>query len=372
MNLEDRVLFLTKYGRSGASSRYRVLQFLPFLEARGIRCTVQSLHSDDYLEAVFAGRGQSPWYWAARFLARAQAAARASHYSAVFVQKELAPYFPPVLELMLAAMRAKVIYDIDDAIHLQYTESKNPLTRLLLGGKIPFALRRSATVLAGNAYLATYALRFNEHTILFPTVVDTARYPAGQDVLRRSRAAEGGLPVIGWIGSPGTVRILEEMADVLRAAAKEIPFRLRVIGVARLDMPGLDVHCVPWSEESEARELSLCDIGIMPLHANAWAKGKCGLKLLQYLASGIPVVSSPEGGAELIVEHGVNGYIARSNDEWRKHLVALLDNPELRGLFGREGRRHVEEHFSLAVWAPRMAEVIRSTIRGERGEGTGG
>lgn len=370
MKDETRVLFLTKYGRSGPSSRYRVLQYLPSLEARGIGCTVQSLHTDDYLETVYAGCRKSPWYWIVRLLARAQAVARGSHYDAVFVQKELAPYLPPVLELLLSAMRVKVIYDLDDAIWLRYRESPNQIVRTALGRKIPFALRRSAVVLAGNAHLAKYALRFNRSTVLFPTVVDTARYPARDGAPGGAGTAGDRMPVVGWIGSPETVRFLTERSDVLRAVAREVPFELHVIGAAGVVVPGLDVRCVPWSEETEASELAQCDIGIMPLPASAWAKGKCGLKLLQYLASGMPVISSPDGGADLIVEHGVTGYVARSDEEWRVHLVSLLDNPELRKLMGREGRGRVERSFSLATWAPRMADVILDAIRDVRSKET--
>ena len=355
------LLILTKYDRSGPSSRYRILQFVPYLESHGFRCAVQSLHAPDYLETIYSGRTRSPLYYLGRLLARAQAVARASHYSAVFVQKEIAPYLPPWFELMLSAMRAKVVYDIDDAIYLPYSGSKHPAVRCLLGSKIPTALRRSTAVLAGNPYLLEYASRYNRQAVYFPTVVDPARYAASWH--------DGSIPVVGWIGSPGTVRFLEERADVLRGVARASPFELRVIGVPALAIPGLDVKSVPWSEETEARELSRCDIGIMPLPGDDWARGKCGLKLLQYMACGLAVVSSPAGGAGGIVKHGVNGYIARSDEEWRLFLAALVDNPELRRLMGREGRRHVEDHFSLEAWAPRMAEILMKCIRGERVEG---
>ena len=357
------VLILTKYGRSGPSSRYRILQYIPYLESRGLRCTVQSLHADDYLETMYAGRRKSGLYFAGRFLARAAAVARARHYSAVFVQKELAPYCPPFLEALLSMMRSKVVYDIDDAIFLPYLESKSRLVRSALGNKIPAALRRSTVVIAGNSFLKDYAARFNRQTVLVPTVIDPANYAAAAG----ARSA-GEIPVVGWIGSPETVRFLEERASALRSVARVCRFGLRVIGVSALAIPGLDVTCVPWSEETEARELARCDVGIMPLPSNDWARGKCGLKLLQYMAAGLPVVSSPDGAAGLIVKHGMSGYIARGDEEWRLHLTALLDNPELRGLMGREGRTRVEEYFSLGVWAPRMAEILEKCIRGERVE----
>lgn len=353
------LLILTKYDRSGPSSRYRILQFVPYLESHGFRCTVQSLHAPGYLQRVYSGGARSSRYYLGRLVARTQAVLSAARYSAVFVQKEIAPYCPPCFEVMLAVMRAKVIYDIDDAIYLPYSGSKHRLVRFLLGGKTPAALRRSTVVLAGNPFLREYASRHNRQTILFPTVVDTARYAAAPET-------HGGVPVVGWIGTPETVRFLEERADVLREVARRSPYQMRVIGVSALAIQGLDVVCVPWSEETEAHELSRCDIGIMPLSEGEWAKGKCGLKLLQYLACGLPIVSSPDGGAGDIVKHGAHGYIARSGEEWRTFLAALINNPELRKIMGREGRGHVERQFSLEVWAPRMAEILTKCIRGER------
>jgi hypothetical protein len=377
------LLILAKYDRSGPSSRYRILQFIPFLESHGFRCTVQNLHSEDYLETVYSGRKKSGLYYAGRLLARSQAVARASHYSAVFVQKELAPYLPPCFELMLSMMRSKVVYDIDDAIFLSYGQSKNPLLRVMLGKKVETAIRCSTVVLAGNLFLKDYAMKFNRRTVYFPTVVDPAKYAAAT-AAREEEVPRGGcsppedlpsgksgrIPVVGWIGSPETIRFLEEKADVLRAAARVCPFELRVIGAPSTAIRGLDAKCVPWSEESEALELARCDIGIMPLPSSDWVKGKCGLKLLQYMACGLPVVSSPGGGADAIVAQGMSGFIARSDDEWRLYLISLLENPAYRRLMGRQGLARIDERFSLAAWAPRMAEILVKCIRGEPVEDT--
>jgi glycosyltransferase involved in cell wall biosynthesis len=293
------------------------------------------------------------------------------------VQKELAPYVPPYLEWMLAAARTAIVYDIDDAIYLPYTRSRNPLVRLALAGKIPAALRMSAVVLAGNAFLAEYASRYNRRTIHVPTVIDPAKYAAaredpgsGPGAGARSAGGPGSAPpVVGWIGSSETVRYLGEKAAVLRSVARVSPFELRVIGAEAPAIPDVRTVSVPWSEESEARELSRCDVGIMPLPDDDWARGKCGLKLLQYMATGLPVVSSPAGGADGIVRHGTNGYVATTDAEWRLHLAALVDNAALRAVMGREGRRRVEERFSLGLWAPRMGEIVTRVVRGQSLEG---
>lgn len=365
-----RVLFLTKYPRQGPSSRYRVYQFIPYLEREGFTCTVQSLHVPGYLESLFDGRRQSVFYHLGRMLKRVAAAASAIRHDVVCIQKELLPYVPPILEYLIYHSGAPVIYDLDDAIFLRYTESRNPIVRLLLGSKIPGVLKRCTVVLAGNEFLKAYAARYSDGAVLFPTVIDTARYHPSPRY-----SAGGGMPMredhptVGWIGSPGTVRYVTEKGEILRQLAGKVSFTLRVIGAPRFGISGVHVEAVPWREEHEAQELQRCDIGIMPLPDSMWARGKCGLKLLQYMAAGLPVVTSPYGGAADIVTHGVHGFIARTDDEWVEHILALLGDPELCIRLGRAGRRRVEDDFSLERWAPRLAGIIRRAAAGGTTDG---
>ncbi len=365
-----RVLFLTKYPRQGPSSRYRVYQFIPYLEREGFTCTVQSLHVPGYLESLFDGRRQSVFYHFGRMLKRVAAAASATRHDVVCIQKELLPYVPPILEYFIYQSGAPVIYDLDDAIFLRYTESRNPLVRLLLGRKIPGVLKRSTVVLAGNDFLRAYAARYSDGAVLFPTVIDTARYhPAPRYSTGGRTQMREGLPTVGWIGSPQTVRYVEEKGEILRRLAGKVHFTLRIIGAPRFGISGVRVEAIPWREEHEAQELQRCDIGIMPLPDTMWSRGKCGLKLLQYMAAGLPVVTSPYGGAADIITHGVHGFIARTDDEWVDHILALLGDPALCIRLGRAGRRRVEIEFSLERWAPRLAGIIRRAAEGGKTNG---
>lgn len=357
------VLFLTKYPPRGPSSRYRVYQYVSHLEGEGFTCTVRSLHTDAYLESRYRGQGTSPLYYAGRMLGRLRSVTAVDRHSIVFIQKELLPFAPPLPEYLLYRSGARLVCDVDDAIHLRYTESRNPVVRLALSGKIPAVFRRSAAILAGNDFLRDYAARFNKETVLFPTVIDTSRYPPRR--MEGGGSMSGDVPVIGWIGSPGTVSYLAERGALLSRLASSTPFTLRVIGAPGFTIPGLDVEAVPWREEREAAEIGRCDIGIMPLPDTAWAKGKCGLKCLQYMAAGLPVVSSPWGSARSIITPGVHGFLARTEADWIKHMTTLLRDASLRERFGRAGRRRVEEAFSLDRWAPRMAEILRRVAAGK-------
>lgn len=345
-----RVLFLTKYGAAGPSSRYRVFQYLPMLEAAGVRCDVSPLLGKRWLAAGWEGRRRFPPV--ASLLRRLGGLLTARRYDLIVVQKDLAPWMPPLFEMLLERSGVPIVYDIDDAVWLRYDGAPFSFLR----GKIPRLVAASDAVLAGNAYLREYARERGGEAILFPTVVDVDRYrPAGP---------AGDRPIVGWIGSPATVCFLEMIAGALRAAASAGPFRLLVIGAPGFSLPGLDVEAVPWSEDAEARELARCSAGIMPLPDTPWAQGKCGLKLLQYLAAGLPVVSSPTGGATDILTDGVDGIIARDGGGWRSGLQRILGDPAVAAGLGRAGRQTVERRFSLAVWAPRMREVLEAVAAG--------
>jgi glycosyltransferase involved in cell wall biosynthesis len=358
-----RVLFLTKYPRVGPSSRYRVFQYIPYLEREGFECAVQCFHAPAYLEAFYGTRRVSPLYHAARVLRRIARLAAASRYDVVFIQKELFPLTPPLFEFAMHRAGVRFVSDIDDAVHLRYAGSPNPLVRGALGGKVPAVLRWSAAVLAGNEYLREYASRHNPATVLVPTVIDVDRYAAPP--LDAAPRAARTRPVVVWIGSPETACYLAERGALFRRLSAIVPFTLRIIGAPDFTMPGVAVEAVPWREEREVEELRRCDIGVMPLPETPWTKGKCGLKLLQYMAAGLPVVTSPDGGARDIVTHGEQGFIARTDGEWIESLSALLSDASLRERLGSRGRRLVEERFSLRRWAPLLASILRRVAAGE-------
>ena len=322
-----RVLFLTKYTATGPSSRYRVIQFLPFLEARGVAYDVHSLHDDRYLAERYAGRAPMPWYLARRVGARLKSLLRARAYDVVFIQKEIFPHALDVPELALSLAGVPTIVDLDDAIHLFYENAsgwKRPLRE-----KIPRVLARASVVLAGNQYLRDYASRFNRHVQFFPTVVDTERVTAGEP---RAAAA----PVVGWMGTPETVRYLHELAPVLE----------------------------------EVAVLHRMDIGIMPLADDEWSRGKCSLKLLQYMSAGVASVSSPRGSAPEILRSGENGFLASSAAEWRRALVELATNPETRRVLAARARERVVADYSLRVWGPCFVDAIELAADARPGPGS--
>lgn len=351
MPADTRVLLLSRYGALGASSRLRMLQYLPALEARGFTFAVQPLLDDDALLARYrTGR-----YGLARLLRaywrRLRTLLRAGSYDLAWIEKEALPWLPAWLERALLR-RVPCVLDIDDAVFHTYDRHRSSVVRRLLGRRVDTGMRAARAVTAGNGYLADRARAAGAPVVAqVPTVVDLGHYPVVEV------PAADALPRIAWIGSPSTVHYLRLVAAPLRALAQERDFRLRVIGGGEPELPGVDVEPVAWSREDEARLLRECAIGIMPLPDGPWERGKCGYKLVQYMACGLPVVASPVGANVDIVRPGT-GLLAGDADSWTRALRTLLDDAALRERLGASGRAAVEQRFSVQAQAGRVATLL--------------
>ena len=221
-------------------------------------------------------------------------------------------------------------------------------------------MSKAALVVGGNSYLAQRAIDAGATWVeVLPTVVNLDRYPIRSPL--ESSADSGALSVlrIVWIGSPSTAHYLDLLRETLKELATHTPFVLRVIGASEVSIPGVEVETIAWTEDTEVDSISSCAVGIMPLEDSPWEKGKCGYKLIQYMACSLPVVASAVGANVEIVEDGKNGYLVRSTDEWVVALRTLLESPRLRAEMGKAGRARVEENYCLQKTGPRLVELLR-------------
>jgi glycosyltransferase involved in cell wall biosynthesis len=349
-----KVLFLPQTSELGPSSRYRVYQLLPLLRKSGIECEVSpAIDSDLYASAYLKPGGHRPIGFAHKIWRRRRAdLERIAQFDAVFVQKGVFPGLHAGFERRFAA-RKPLVFDFDDAIWLP-REGGSPLPRALHREHVvQDILRHAAAVIAGNGFLAEYARRFNQNVMVIPSAIDLQRYPPQ---LKTAAMNAGGQPVIGWIGSRTTLPYL----GALRRVFEKLQVIPRVIASGDPAVLGFAVDFRSWRLESELVELTQVDIGIAPLPDTAWEQGKCGVKLLQFMACGIPVVASPVGVHNAIVRHGANGFLARNPVEWCKHLGELIGNAPLRERLGRAGRETVEQHYDVRTVAERVASVLCS------------
>lgn len=336
------------------------MQYLPALARAGIEVDVAPLFDDAYLRALYAGKRDKRGL--ARFtLARLAQCRTALQADVIWLEKEVLPYCPWGMERLILPRGVPVVSDFDDAVFHRYDQHRNPLVRRLLGQKIDAVMGYSTLVTAGNAYLAQRARAAGARWVeIVPTVVDAEAYQP-----EPTRHADDGRPRIGWIGTPQTWGAYgAPLVDFFQDVARRWNACFHLVG-ARLE-GGTEgaFNYVPWSEAGEIPAIQAMDIGIMPLKDEPWERGKCGYKLIQYMACSLPVVASPVGVNRQIVEHGVNGFLAETPDEWRIAVDALLADPGLRYRMGQAGRQKVEREYCIQVTGPRLVELLRSAAAG--------
>lgn len=348
-----RGLVLTKYDTLAATTRQRFVQAMPYLAEAGITIALRPLFNNGYMERLFTQGKRDPWRILLAYAARLMLLFRARKYDFLWVQYELFPYLPGWLERLAGLAGKPVIYDIDDAIFHQYDQHRNGAVRAVLGKKLQPLLRRCSLAFCGNAYLEAYVGRYCKRTEIIPTVVDTDSYSPVEK-------APVTTPVVGWIGSPSTWKYCLPMVDMLAGYVEAGRLSVLVVGAGHAADTTPPFVFRNWAELREVEDIRQMDIGIMPLPDEPWARGKCGYKLIQYMACGIPVIASPVGVNCQIVTHGVNGFLATTEQEWRDAIEQLTGDAVLRQRMGQAGRVSVEQHYSIQQYGPRMAAAILS------------
>lgn len=264
-------------------------------------------------------------------------------YKYVFLQREVAPLGPPIFEwIYIKILRKKVIFDFDDAIWITFVSKQNSLAEIFENAdKVKKICKWSYKVSCGNEYLCNYARQYNPNVILNPTCVDTDNKHnilANHDVDRIT---------IGWTGSFSTLFYLNIVEPALQKLQLKYDFDIKIICSQAPELKLQNIKYVAWSEENEVSELATCQIGLMPLYKEEWSEGKCGFKLIQYMSLEIPSVSSPIGVNNIIIEEGVNGLFATTDEEWYDSIEQLLLDATLRKTMGKSGREKVVQQYSL-------------------------
>ena len=344
--------------------RFRIEQWARHLERVGSRFTFVPFESRALHEVIYQpGRyGLKAALMLEAFARRFRILALARQFDVVLIHREAALMGPAVIERLLARSGIPVVFDFDDAIWVPYVSPANKrLSHLKCFGKVASICHLSTHILAGNDYLASYARRFNSHVTVVPSTIDTETH-----LPRRHGDSEEppGPVTIGWTGSYSTVQHLNTLRQALIRLRSFHEFHLSVIGPPGYHLDGLVVKAHTWRPASEGGDLHHFDIGVMPLPDEKWARGKCGMKLLQYMAAGVPAVASPVGVNAEIIQDGVNGFLAATEDEWIEKLSILIQDPNLRRQIGATGRRTVEERYSARVWVPRVQEVLEAAAFG--------
>jgi len=358
-----KVLFIAAHRPDRSpSQRFRFEQYLPFLKENGFDYDFSWLISEKD-DARFYAPGKlrtkmliliKSWW------KRTKDVWRSADYDIVFVQREAFMTGSTRFEKKFAKSGAKLVFDFDDAIwNLDTSDANKKFEWLKNPGKTAEIIAMSHLVIAGNEYLADYARRHNKNVVIIPTTIDTREYHAPQ---RNGERGTGDVVCIGWSGSLTTIKHFEFAVPFLREIKKKYGDRvnIKVIGDSTYVNEELGVRGIAWKKEDEVKELSSFDIGIMPLPDDEWAKGKCGLKGLQYMALGIPTIMSPVGVNTEIIRAGENGMLATSTREWVDKLETLIESAELRKSIGQSAIATVQNLYSVEVWKNRYLDLFQT------------
>jgi glycosyltransferase involved in cell wall biosynthesis len=350
-----KILLLSRYAQLGSSSRLRLYQYLPYLKDAGILVTVAPLFDDDYIKGIYSNKVSKLSVFIA-YIRRLFLMLRARQFDVVWLEKEMLPWVPAWLELALFSRKVPLVVDYDDAVFHRYDMHQSSIVRRLLGQKIDKIMKRANLVVVGNEYLANRAQNSGAKRVeVLPTVVDMMRYTVHKPANNKST-------VVGWIGSPSTAKFLHQIGPALKEVVASRGVQIIAIGPNTEQLKDLPIKILPWTEETEVSDICNFDIGIMPLPDAPFERGKCGYKLIQYMACNKPVVASPVGVNQRIVSHGVNGFLASTYEEWVQALLHLIDNPMLRKEMGVMGRQKVEAEYSLQIAVGRLIELLKSVV----------
>ncbi len=324
-----KILFLVQ-GLDVAASRYRVLQYLPYLKEHGIEASVQRFPKG--------------------FFNKLKVFKSVNQYDILFIQRKRFP----VLWLKLIRKNArKIVYDFDDSVMFRNSKyvSNVSKTRVKMFKNM---VNASDHVIAGNEYLQKNTAPYTQDVTIIPYPIDITSYP------QKSYTEESDNITLGWVGAHGSIHYLKKMKPIFEALGKRNgKLRLKIICDTFFDCENMVVDKKQWNEKDEVADIQSFDIGLMPLMDDPWSHGKCGLKVLQCLATGVPVVCSPAGINKEIVEDGVHGFWANTQEEWTEKLETLINDHDLRKRMGKEGRKRVVDHYSLKANAPRMLKIFQ-------------
>ncbi len=331
------IMFLTIGKRLTPSTRFRVKQYIDSLKAAGVECDARHIpHA---------------------FFRRLSLLKGLRRYDAVIIQKKL---FSPLMLSLIKRANPNIIYDFDDLVTAEHPmhESTPKIIKKNQKNSRRFnnTLRAARGIIAGSNFLAETARVVNSNVAIIPTPVDTKALP-------RKQIAPKNKLTIGWIGTKSNLFYLDNFDAIWSQITKKFPgVVLKIVCNKGYKSDAIRVVNKRWSAEDELSDLLSFDIGIMPLTDDDWSRGKCGFKLLQYMGAGLPTVASPVGANIDIVDHGVNGFLAKNDDDWVEYISLLLADVGLRGRHGTAARKLVEAEYSVDVCAEKLISAIQGFL----------
>ena len=352
------LIFFPKYTEKGPSSRYRIYQYIPLYIENGFKVIVNPLLDDYYIDCLYNQKSISKFRVLKLYLKRIRQIIKLKKTDVVYIEYEILPYFPPILEWYLSKIKKiKYIVDYDDAIFHNYDTNGNFIIRELFADKIAAVIKWSAHTITGSPYLTNYARQFSNNVTEIPTSIDIKKYV--------SHTAPKSLKdelIIGWIGSKTTSVNIIDIIPAVRQFSSKYPVKLYLLGFDKTLLnllEGIDYKFLTWSGQTEVSDIKLFDVGIMPLKNTLFNKGKCGFKLIQYMACGLPTISTPlETNIKINRSH--KNLHAQTNEEWNAAFEKMYNDKEYFKLVGAENIQIVENHYSIQSNSEHYVRIIKN------------
>jgi hypothetical protein len=343
----DNIIYFTKYTQKGPSSRYRSYQYKNYLE-KEFNVIYYPLFDDEYINNLYGNKGRNYYKLLVSYIVRLfQVLKYLWSDKIIFIEYELLPYFPPILEYLLYKTKVKIVLDYDDAIFHNYDLNSNFIVRRLLKNKIPSIVKYANSVITGSPYLSNYLYKYNNNIIEIPTSINFESYK-----VNLKKKSSDDFISIGWIGSKSTSINVINIKDVIKKINEINPkviFKFMGFDSSlKSQLNFLNVEFYNWSEKDELVFLNNIDLGIMPLDDNPFNRGKCGFKLIQYMAMGKPTISSPLE-ANVKINRGNDNLFASSEEEWIISIMRFISNLNYYQEVGVNNKSIVEKYYSVEV-----------------------
>ncbi len=327
------------------STRVRALQFVPYWESQGCIVNVleRELKTDVYHRLLFIKNIIS----------------LAIKSDVIFLQK---PNLSKYLLKIIAFINKNIVVDFDDAVW-NITPQNTGETALKIskefGVRLKAAIKISKAVVAGSNYLANWAKTEVPESAVYvvPPSVDLGKYNFCNSLKDKKEEV-----IVGWIGSEGNMIDFKHLEGVFEQLSKKYNIRFLIVSSKSNSLLSDFYMFEEWSLETEAVSLNKIDIGIMPLLDDERSRGRCGYKAIQYMSLGIPVISSPVGGATEVVIDGFTGILAKTTEEWEEAIINLVKYPELRNKYGNNGRKRVEQLYNTEINSLVLLDVFKKLI----------
>ncbi len=355
-----KILFLSPYPQGKApSQRLKYEQYYPFIEKGGFEITTSSFVDDAFwriiynegnflLKAAYALKG---------YLRRMRDLLTIRKYDVVYVHLWVTPLGFTFFEWLFVLYAKKMVYDIDDLIFLGHTSDANKKSKFLKGkAKAIYLMKNANHVITCTPMLDGFVKKHNPESTDISSTIDTDVYIPKTNYELKEKI------VLGWSGSHSTSRFLHLLDEVLRELKKEVDFELFIIGDADFKLSGVDVKAMRWNASTEVEDLSRIDIGLYPLPDEPWVYGKSGLKALQYMALGIPTIATGIGANFRVIQTEENGLLVKTDEEWKEGILRLIRDKGLREKIGKQGRKSVENHFSLHANKDKYLHILKKMI----------